>query len=545
MKFEYILIYILTALLLSCSTSEKSTDTDFAKMLRESRDRINYMQHIDSAEVHESAVSHVVQASTYEQKFEHAKAVLEFMDALKYDTSAAIYYGIAKNYKKLYKMDNALDYAMKSVDIDPAFIPALELLADIYRTELKYLKAIKAYDRILALDPPDPDYYTMLQAFLYEFIDKKKAVSLYEDIYKKNYDEYIATRLQSLYEDLGMDEKRMNILQKRYLENPSDLRAAVAIMDFYIKKDDYGKALTFLFKIDSLVPDSESELYFGYFSEKLLDDTSSAAKKVIPSFLNKMNMRFRFNWRLNMFGGFLADRTGDSTAAGKYFSQTLKVADSIPDIPIQIGSYYLFEGKYSRSMKILNEYQKKFKEDYRFPFFKGICYTFIDSSKPALESLRKAMELEENNIEIYSQIGIVFDRMGSKDSSDYYYKAALELDPDDPLVNNNYAYSLSERGIMLDKAQEMADIALTAEPDNPSYLDTYGWIQYKKGSYETALEYILKSIEKGGDSAEVYEHLAEVYQKLGKTKEARKAWLDALERDPGSEDIKNRLENTD
>lgn len=548
---EYIQIQILAIFLLllsflfSCSVPRPQNKESFLQLLRESKERTNYLSLMDSIKAGTLATEHVIQGSTYEQKRQYPEAILEFFDALKYDTSATIYYAIAKNYQKLYKLDNALAYAVKAVEKKPDFLYALELMADIHRINMEYDKALIVYEQILSLKPSNKDYYKLHIAFIYEYVDKSKAVELYKELLQGNDDEYIITRLETLYENLGKEEERIVILKDLFLKNPSDPRRALPIMEYYFQRDNYQSALEFLLKLDSTLPEERSEIFFGYFLETMMRDTTERVRTTVPVFLEKMGNRFRFNWRLNLFAGYLADRTGNTLLTDKYFTQALKVADSIADIPIQIGTFYLFEQKYTKSLEILSQYEKEFPDDYRFPFFKGICYTSMDSMQQALVSLRLAMALDDENIEIFSQLGIVFDRIDDKDSSDYYYKKALAIKPDDPLVNNNYAYSLSVRGIMLDEAEEMVSISLEAEPNNASYLDTFGWIHFKKGNYEIALEYILKSIENGGDSAELYEHLGDVYWELGMKNEARSAWKKANEREPDNREILQRLEKTD
>ena len=155
---EYIQIQILAIFLLllsflfSCSVPRPQNKESFLQLLRESKERTNYLSLMDSIKAGTLATEHVIQGSTYEQKRQYPEAILEFFDALKYDTSATIYYAIAKNYQKLYKLDNALAYAVKAVEKKPDFLYALELMADIHRINMEYDKALIVYEQILSLD---------------------------------------------------------------------------------------------------------------------------------------------------------------------------------------------------------------------------------------------------------------------------------------------------------------------------------------------------------------------------------------------------------
>ncbi len=53
--------------------------------------------------------------------------------------------------------------------------------------------------------------------------------------------------------------------------------------------------------------------------------------------------------------------------------------------------------------------------------------------------------------------------------------------PTMPLVLNNYAYFLAEEGGDIEKAYGMGKRAVEIDPENPTFLDTYAWILFKKG----------------------------------------------------------------
>jgi tetratricopeptide (TPR) repeat protein len=106
---------------------------------------------------------------------------------------------------------------------------------------------------------------------------------------------------------------------------------------------------------------------------------------------------------------------------------------------------------------------------------------------------------------------------------------------------NNYSYSLSERGLQLERALGMATKAVEDEPENPSYLDTIGWIHYMLGDYHKAQEYIEKAIASGEASSVVTEHLGDVYEKLGRHDDAITEWQKAFEKDPSRASLRQKL----
>ena len=76
------------------------------------------------------------------------------------------------------------------------------------------------------------------------------------------------------------------------------------------------------------------------------------------------------------------------------------------------------------------------------------------------------------------------------EESDSLYEGALRLDPNNHLILNNYGYSLSERGLQLDRSMEMSKKAVEQQPENQSYLDTFGLIYLKLGNFSESENFI-------------------------------------------------------
>ena len=87
----------------------------------------------------------------------------------------------------------------------------------------------------------------------------------------------------------------------------------------------------------------------------------------------------------------------------------------------------------------------------------------------------------------------------------------------------------------------MAKQAVGFDPDNSSYLDTYGWVLFKLGNYEEAEEWIAKSLDKGDNSAVVIEHYGDVLWKLDDKDKAVEYWEKALNAGEGSEFLEMKV----
>jgi tetratricopeptide (TPR) repeat protein len=161
-------------------------------------------------------------------------------------------------------------------------------------------------------------------------------------------------------------------------------------------------------------------------------------------------------------------------------------------------------------------------------FFNGLAKNQLKKYKAAIEVFETGLTMTVDNpaleVQYYSSIAEAHYRLKEYAESDAYFDKALAIDQTNSLVLNNYAYYLSERGDKLDKAEQMSRLSLKKDPDNASYLDTYGWIRYKQGNYKEAEEYVAKALARDKESPEVMEHYGDILYKLGRMDEAVSYW---------------------
>ena len=117
----------------------------------------------------------------------------------------------------------------------------------------------------------------------------------------------------------------------------------------------------------------------------------------------------------------------------------------------------------------------------------------------------------------------------------------IDSDSLDAQAFNNYAYSLVERGIELEKALELASKAIKIEPNNASYLDTIGWIYYKKNNFKKAQYYIETSLTLNNDNSVVLEHLGDIMMKIDKISDAMNFYRRALSIDKSNQRLKEKV----
>lgn len=120
---------------------------------------------------------------------------------------------------------------------------------------------------------------------------------------------------------------------------------------------------------------------------------------------------------------------------------------------------------------------------------------------------------------------------GDEDRANETLRRALVLQPENVSFNNDVAYALIDRGVELEDAERMIRLALWSAPQQPAYLDTYGWLLYKKGQFAEAEEWILRALRNQREAdAVILDHLGDIAWRLGRRDQAVAYWQRAVDR---------------
>jgi tetratricopeptide (TPR) repeat protein len=135
----------------------------------------------------------------------------------------------------------------------------------------------------------------------------------------------------------------------------------------------------------------------------------------------------------------------------------------------------------------------------------------------------------------YQVMGTLAFLAGRRDEYPAWFEKAIQLDPQNHLAMNDYAYALAEDGRALEKALRLARRAIAIKSNVGAYHDTHGWVLYKLGRYDEALRELRFAVQIAPDTPELRYHLAAVYAKLGRTEDALVELEKALALRPGHE----------
>ncbi len=100
----------------------------------------------------------------------------------------------------------------------------------------------------------------------------------------------------------------------------------------------------------------------------------------------------------------------------------------------------------------------------------------------------------------------------------------LELEPEHADALNALGYSLADMTDRYAEALDLIQRALALKPDEGAILDSMGWVQFRLGNLQLALDYLRQASAKLPEDPEVAAHLGEVLWALDQREEARRVW---------------------
>ena len=164
-----------------------------------------------------------------------------------------------------------------------------------------------------------------------------------------------------------------------------------------------------------------------------------------------------------------------------------------------LGDAYHKTGQYRKEKRLYKKAEKDFPGDHSLLYSQAVLALSTGKIKEADEYIAQyisALEERSNSkAAIASNLGGFYWDAGMLQKAEEKYREALSLQPESPARINNLAYILIYNEIDIEEGLELADKAISIDPDNYLFLYTKGWGLYKQGKYEEALEYLEKSWE--------------------------------------------------
>lgn len=498
---------------------------------------------------------------------------------------SATYYELARINLKENNAVKAQQNIQKAISLDTGNKWYWELLGNLLANSNKYDSAAQIFSKLARNHTPNEDYLLKSSLLYKNSKNYKRAIEELEKLVEqRGPDEETLVQISQLYLKLNKVDDAAKAIQKIIDANPKEGRYYALLAEMYLNNNNETKAKQIYIEAEQKFPEDitiQLGLASYYKRQKNIEKYTEYVNKTIA------NSSIDDQTQLTLLISYLQDEGKDSLARQNAMLQVEKLLAKKPNNAVLLGLYGDLLSMQNQQMKAAEAYKRSLKIDNNnlniwqqllftlsdkndadslifysrealslFPssamihYLNGIGYVNKKFYDKGIKSFQTAIDFQpEDNkdllAEMYSSLADAQHAHKDYVAADKSFDEALKLKPDNASVLNNYAYYLSVRKVRLEDAEKYSKKSLELKPGEPTFLDTYGWIFYQQGKYEKARELIDEAIKKNGKEADatLYEHLGDVYYKLGNINDALKNWNIAQEKDAQNEILNSKIKN--
>lgn len=467
----------------------------------------------------------------------------------------------------------------KAISLNPSNKWYKLLLAKVYQQTSKFSEAANIYDTLLEKEPDNLEYLYLKAALLAKSERFNEAIAAYDKMEEKTgINEQISVARQQIYVSTGKVDKAFEEIRRLIDSNPSNPQYYGLLADLYQSQGDKESALKYYKKILEIDPENG----FVHFSlanfylengdnEKSFEETKEGFSSEGVDIQTKLQLYMMLTSTQSDLTDaqqvelidILLEKHPDEALVHTIYAENLlkknKLAEArqqlLKSLEIEKNDYVVWE----RLMFIDNDLQD-WEALYKhtgdiidlFPnqpqgyFFKAIATVQLEKYEETVEIVDEGMDYIVQNPQLQANFlmlkGEAIYKQDKPEEAFKLFDKAVELDPDNYLTLNNYAYYLSVAGKNLDKAERMSGKVIERFPDNATYLDTHAWVLFKKGDYTLAKFYMDSAIKNGGeDNPTLLEHYGDILFMLKKLDEAKSYWEKAKNNGGDSEVLLRKI----
>ena len=173
----------------------------------------------------------------------------------------------------------------------------------------------------------------------------------------------------------------------------------------------------------------------------------------------------------------------------------------------------------------------------------GQIYLKFNDPRKAIQAFTKILDVNDEYVPALSGIGMAYQMQDDMKRAETSLRRAIELSAEEELPDayNALGYLYAEQGINLDEAAALVRRALKSVPKSGAYLDSLGFIYFKQGKLDAAIENLEQALHYLPDAPVVLLHLADAYLGKGLKQKALQTLEQAVTLEPNNDELRQRL----
>ena len=195
-----------------------------------------------------------------------------------------------------------------------------------------------------------------------------------------------------------------------------------------------------------------------------------------------------------------------------------------------LGEINLSEKKFDQAA---TEFKTAIEQNPKWPIpYRNLASTYLSTkrSDDAVAILKEGIEKTGGQPLLVTGLASYLEETGQLESAIEQYEQALKAAPDSQLAANNLAMLLIEYrtdDASMKRAREL--VMPLRNTNQPAFIDTIGWVEYKLGEYEQAINFLEKAVDAAPDAGLMHYHLGMAYLAKGNKVGAREHLAKAVD----------------
>jgi tetratricopeptide (TPR) repeat protein len=545
-------------------------------------------EHFSSA----ASYAHYLKARLLHHDGDHKGALDELRLALASDDqNPFLMTELAEEHARLGELDRAEAQLHKVLDKYPNHAAAQLLMGRVLFEGQKIVRARAALKNAIRLKPRDPDAYLVLTQLWLDQGKPDDAIKVVDELSAALPGEPIGyKRLGMALAERNDNARAEKLLTKAVERDPGDAEAWIALGQIYettgrLQKgeDAYGRALErdpenreVLLAAGRLALRQDAPQRARAYFEQLLSFSKDPelAVKVAFSYLAMRQMGAAVEVldaaratggepRLHFYAGLVHERMHSwQKAADAYGAVTAEAGDLFHEARLHRANCLSSLGKHAAAIEL---YKKGLEDrpDYAAlipAYARGLeranqpkeaelvlAKALADKPTPesfealaglyerqgrladAISLLTDALRKRPRDELLLYALGTVYERKGEVQKSLEKMRAVLDVNPDNANAMNFIGYTLADRGLDYEEAEKLLTRALELKPDTAAYLDSLGWVFFKRGDTGKAIDTLERATEVSPGEPTIEEHLGDAYARGARPSDAISRYRRALD----------------
>ncbi|MCQ8106272.1 tetratricopeptide repeat protein [Methylomonas sp. SURF-2] len=313
----------------------------------------------------------------------------------------------------------------------------------------------------------------------------------------------------------GDMDKAREFLEKAVKQSPDDKQLRKMLLEVLVNAGAYDDAIKLYQTVLDESPDDGEALFtvaLIHMQQNKLDKAEGYFEKVLD--------KTEWEGRASFYLGKIEQERQNPNKALVWFDRAEANGYGF-EADMAAVSLLLGQKDLSQAEARVKAMDGKYPEQHlRILMMKAELYNQWGKYGEAYDVLNLALKDAPDNRDVLYTRALIAERLDKLDVVESDLLKILEKNPDDVGALNALGYTLTDRTQRYDEAEKYLLKAIQLQPDEAVIVDSYGWLQFKRGKLDLALEYLKKAYDKQREN-EIAAHIAEVLWAMGREKEAR------------------------